>query len=90
MPICHQKGYWCDASCGNGRCVGSHLVKALRTAGVHASQIKVLDNLWRGGLANLQYNDGLWAINVIEDFCNMHHYVVVLQKAGVRRKFKSQ
>ena len=56
---------------GGAGFIGSHLVKALRTAGVHASQIKVLDNLWRGRLANLQYNDGSWAINVIEDFCNM-------------------
>ena len=56
---------------GGAGFIGSHLVKALRTAGIHASQIKVLDNLWRGQLTNLQYDDGSWAINATADFCAM-------------------
>jgi nucleoside-diphosphate-sugar epimerase len=56
---------------GGAGFIGSHLVKALRNAGVYASQIKVLDNLWRGRLANLQYDNGSWAIEPTADFCAM-------------------
>ena len=54
---------------GGAGFIGSHLVKALRTEGVHVSQLKVVDNLWRGRLANLQYPNGSWAINATADFC---------------------
>ena len=54
---------------GGAGFIGSHLVKALRAEGVHASQLKVVDNLWRGQLANLRYPNGSWAINATADFC---------------------
>lgn len=54
---------------GGAGFIGSHLVKALRDTGVPALQIKVIDNLRRGRLANLQYDNGSWAINATADFC---------------------
>lgn len=56
---------------GGAGFIGSHLVKALRSAGNSASQIKVVDNLWRGRLENLQYVNGSWAISPAADFCAM-------------------
>ena len=56
---------------GGAGFIGSHLVKSLRNAGIYNSQIKVLDNLWRGRLDNLQYMNGSWAIDPIADVCAM-------------------
>lgn len=56
---------------GGAGFVGSHLVKALRNTGVPASQIKVIDNLSSGRLANFQYYNGSWAISATADFCAM-------------------
>lgn len=56
---------------GGAGFIGSHLVKSMRNAGVQGSQIKVLDNLWRGRLENLQYDNGSWAIDPTADFCQM-------------------
>ncbi|UJR17075.1 hypothetical protein I4U23_003972 [Adineta vaga] len=53
---------------GGAGLVGSHLVKRLRQQ-YEADQIKVLDNLSRGRLHNLQYKDGTWAISTPRDFC---------------------
>lgn len=54
---------------GGAGFIGSHLVKALRDSGIPSSQVKVVDNLWRGRLANLQYENGSWALNTTADFC---------------------
>jgi nucleoside-diphosphate-sugar epimerase len=55
---------------GGAGFIGSHLIKALREQeGVQASQIKVVDNLWRGRLANLQFPNGSWAVDTPADFC---------------------
>lgn len=55
---------------GGAGFIGSHLVKKLRET-YPAEQIKVVDNLWRGHLRNLQYEDGSWAISPIRDFCQV-------------------
>ncbi len=53
---------------GGAGFIGSHLVKALsKIVGPH--QVKVMDNLLRGRLANLQFDDGTWAIDAGKDFC---------------------
>ncbi|CAF4153388.1 unnamed protein product [Adineta steineri] len=54
---------------GGAGFIGSHLVKYLRKQQYKARQIKVLDNLWRGRLHNLQFENGSWAISIALDFC---------------------
>jgi nucleoside-diphosphate-sugar epimerase len=54
---------------GGAGFIGSHLVKRLRQQYYRAGQIKVLDNLWRGRLHNLQFENGTWAISPALDFC---------------------
>ncbi|CAF1345374.1 unnamed protein product [Adineta steineri] len=54
---------------GGAGFIGSHLVKHLRKQQYKARQIKVLDNLWRGHLHNLQFENGSWAISIALDFC---------------------
>jgi GDP-D-mannose 3',5'-epimerase len=54
---------------GGAGFIGSHLVKRLRQQQYKARQIKVLDNLWRGRLHNLQFKNGTWAISTALDFC---------------------
>ena len=66
---------------GGAGFIGSHLVKGLRQH-YSANQIKVLDNLWRGHLGNLQYENGSWAISSSDDFC-----LVDLRDASEALKF---
>lgn len=54
---------------GGAGFIGSHLIKRLRLEGYQASQIKVLDNLWRGRLHNLQFDNATWSISIARDFC---------------------
>ncbi|GAQ87704.1 hypothetical protein KFL_003710100 [Klebsormidium nitens] len=54
---------------GGAGFIGSNLVKKLSGV-VPSEQIKVIDNLWRGQLRNLQIENGSWAINVSRDFCH--------------------
>jgi nucleoside-diphosphate-sugar epimerase len=53
---------------GGAGFIGSHLVKRLRQQ-YKTRQIKILDNLWRGHLYNLQFENGTWAISIALDFC---------------------
>ena len=53
---------------GGAGFIGSHLVKKL--AEKHGEgQVKVVDNLWRGALRNLQEESGSWVIRPTLDFC---------------------
>jgi hypothetical protein len=54
---------------GGAGFIGGHLIKGLRAAGVCSTQIKVVDNLYSGRLANFQYVNGSWAINATRDLC---------------------
>ncbi|CAF1289270.1 unnamed protein product [Adineta steineri] len=54
---------------GGAGFIGSHLVKHLRKQQYKATQIKVLDNLGRGRLHNLQFENGSWAISIALNFC---------------------
>jgi GDP-D-mannose 3',5'-epimerase len=67
---------------GGAGFIGSHLVKRLRQQQYKARQIKVLDNLWRGNLHNLQFENGTWAISTTLDFC-----LVDLRNANDTLKF---
>ncbi len=67
---------------GGAGFIGSHLVKRLRQQQYKARQIKVLDNLWRGSLHNLQFENGTWAISTALDFC-----LVDLRNANNALKF---
>jgi nucleoside-diphosphate-sugar epimerase len=56
---------------GGAGFIGSYLVKSLRMQGITSDQIKVIDNLWRGYLGNLQFENGSWAVDPLFDFCLM-------------------
>ena len=50
---------------GGAGFIGSSLVKRLVSDG---AKVVVIDNLWRGSLNNLKYNDGSFAIDLNKEF----------------------